>query len=84
MEVKCACSKDKFGLKYLSKDISKAGEANMSVGPPEFLFQMRKCQHREEALHYVLLWRDSVSVLPDVNAFSLTLNCVHRSIVGSK
>lgn len=56
----------------------------MSVGPPEFLFQMRKCQHREEALHYVLLCRDSVSVLPDVSAFSLTLNCVHRSIVGSK
>lgn len=32
MEVKCECSKDKFGLKYLSKDINKT-EADVIVGP---------------------------------------------------
>lgn len=44
MEVKCACSKDKFGLKYLSKDINKTGEVNVIVRPSEFLFQMRNAR----------------------------------------
>ena len=33
MEVKCECSKDKFGLKYLCKDINKTGEVDVIVGP---------------------------------------------------
>lgn len=43
MEVKCACSKDKFGLKYLSKDINKTGEADVIVGP-SVLVSDEKCQ----------------------------------------
>lgn len=43
MEVKCACSKGKFGLKYLSKDINKTGEADVIVGP-SVLVSDEKCR----------------------------------------